>query len=107
MARYQVESGSVRMVVQADDARKAALWAVHRVLRQVLPLGDDSEETDGDAEEQAVRRGCAVMGDVLRLRTLDGGTTARYRFATFDVVTEWTRLMIALARLERDMATAV
>lgn len=119
MAKFEVQSGSLRMVVHADDARKAALWAVHRAMQQILPIYDDASLTATDKERCAVRRGCAVMGEVMRLRRIEeesdtpcGGerlsrTGRAVRFATFDVVTEWNRLMVALARLEQQLAAAV
>ncbi len=108
MAKYQIESGSLRMVVRADDAHKAALWAVHRALQQVLPIYDDESLSAEQREYCAVRRGCAVMGEVLRLREVDDqGAATHYRFATFDLVTEWNRLMVALSRLEQQLLAAV
>ena len=41
MAKYYVQSGTMRSVVEAESSRKAALWAVHQAMRQVLPIEDE------------------------------------------------------------------
>ena len=43
MAKFYVQSGTFRSVVAADSARKAALWAVHQVMQQVLPTDEDTD----------------------------------------------------------------
>jgi hypothetical protein len=41
MAKYYVQSGSVRAVVDSVDVERAALWAVNEVMDRALSLNDD------------------------------------------------------------------
>ena len=38
MSKYYVQSGTLKMVVHSASEDRAALWAVHQVLAQVLPV---------------------------------------------------------------------
>lgn len=105
MAKYYVESGTLRMVVQADDARGAALWAVHKALQQVLPLYDDESLEPQQKQQQALQHGLLVLDDVVSLSEIGYGR-ADYRLATAELVLEWNKLMIALTRLENDLLAA-
>jgi hypothetical protein len=95
MRRYQVESGSMRMTVRADDAHRAALWAVHQTLQQVLPGGSGRERPPGTM----------VLSDRVQIRPLEAGAACEpMSLETCDLVTEWSQLMVALARLETSLA---
>ncbi len=108
MAKYYVVSGTLRMTVQAEDARSAALWAVHKALQQVVPMYDDEELTADDKQRQALQRGLMVLGDSVELSEIGFGRSEAQRLATYDLVTEWNQLMIALTRMENElMKTAV
>jgi hypothetical protein len=107
MAKYYVQSGTLRMVIHADDARKAALWAVHKAMQQILPLYDDDNLTAGEKRQSALRRGHDVLGNEMTLSELGFESAQNAKFDTFDVVTEWNQLMVALARIEESMMTAV
>jgi hypothetical protein len=107
MAKYYVQSGTLRTFVSADDPRKAALWAVHKVMQQILPLYDDQEMSAAEKQTRAYQRGHAVLGDELCLSELGFESAENVRFETFDVVTEWNQLMVALAKMEQSIMTAV
>jgi hypothetical protein len=109
MAKYYVESGTLRMMVQADDVEKAALWAVHKALQQVLPFEEDESEemSIADKQRRVVARGCMILGHSMRLSELGYGREDAARFATYDLVNEWSKLMLALARFEESLMTAV
>lgn len=108
MAKFYVESGTLRMMVQADDVEKAALWAVHKALQQVLPIEEDA--TDGlsvtEKQRRVVARGCMILGDTLRLSEVGFGREDATRLATYDLVNEWSKLMVALARFEEQLMSA-
>jgi len=107
MPKYYVQSGTLRTVISADDPRKAALWAVHKAMQQILPIYDDENLTAQQKKHAAYRRGYAVLGDEIRLSELGFESAENACFDTFDVVTEWNQLMVALARIEETMMTAV
>ncbi|TWT32098.1 hypothetical protein [Blastopirellula retiformator] len=95
MAKYYVESGSVRLVIQAADARRAALWSVHRVMEQVLPL---VEEVPDEADQEPV--GGMVLGDAITLNEQGFDRLADTQYDTLEVVAEWSQLMLALDKIE-------
>lgn len=45
MAKFYVQSGSVRAVIDSVDLDRAALWVVNLVMGDVLPL-DEAEESE-------------------------------------------------------------
>ena len=91
MSLYLVQSGTLRLTVQADDAHKAALWAVHQSFRQVLP---DHRECIGAPDERTP----TALGRRIRVLRQDAEEAASLE--TYDIVLEWNQLMIALAGLE-------
>lgn len=104
MAKYYVTSGSLRVVVQAQDARSAALWAVHRALQQVLP---EAEADEGTACEDRAGRSYMVLSDTIELNEIGFDGYETQRFATDDLVSEWGKLMIAVNRMQHQIMTAV
>lgn len=105
MGRYEVRSGATRMVVQARDARCAALWAVHKSLQQVAPLPGDSA-ADSKADSAPRSGAMVVLADRLTVSPLgrEGRPTkgACWSVDTAEIVTEWNQLMVALSRLPLD-----
>jgi hypothetical protein len=101
MPKYYVQSGSLKMILQAKDSRSAAIWATHRALSQSLPfLCDDT--ADYAALADLTRLGESI---VVSQQGFCGQDSSR--FETLDVVNEWNRLLIALDRLqERVLTTA-
>jgi hypothetical protein len=53
MAKFYVQSGSVRAVIDSVDLDRAALWVVNLVMGDVLPL-DDMEGDENENETDAV-----------------------------------------------------
>ena len=102
MGIYRIDSGTVHMVVRADDARRAALWAVHRSLQQILPLYDDRQLSAADKQRRAAAEGCLVLDDMVRVAPADERSTGRsgraVELPTAKLVEEWSRLMVALSR---------
>ena len=51
MAKFYVQSGSVRSVVDSVDLDRAALWAVNEVMDHTLSL--DGQSLDGDLHDES------------------------------------------------------
>lgn len=96
MAKFYVESGNVRIVVHADDAQKAAIWAVHRTMQQVLPPMEDNLVT----EEIDVLEPPRVLGDEIFVSERGFGRRDALELETFEILKRWNQLMAALAELE-------
>jgi len=105
MAKFYVESGNLKLVVHAKNARGAAIWAIHRAMSQMLPfLSDDSRQLLNAARDPV------MMGELIKTSERGFGRTDGSMHDTFDVVTEWNSLMVALDKLQNDVsaeATAV
>jgi len=98
MAKYYIESGKLQLVVHAKNCRGAALWAVHRSLSRLLPfVADEPSLVEQD------ERNLAALGETISASERGFGRADAQQFDTFEVVTEWNQLMVALDRLE-DLA---
>lgn len=101
MAKYYVQSGTLRTVVQAESSRKAAIWAVHQAMQQVLPIeGQPERPASSDDGEVAVLSG--------RVTVCESGFEGEQvtTLPTLDVVNEWNELVSTLDRLERMLYRA-
>lgn len=107
MGKYYVQSGTLRSVVQADSGRRAALWAVHQAMQQVLPIEDDLQgETPTGKSERVSGSGVAVLAAKVCVSEKGFGRADAMSLATMDVVTEWNQLVTTLDRLERMLYRA-
>ncbi|MBI1248580.1 hypothetical protein GC197_12165 [bacterium] len=104
MAKFYVESGTVRLIVDAADARRAALWTVHRALEHILP--NEEEDLDVDALPEVDHDGSMVLGDVMRLSERGFESQETFVYDTLNVVSEWSQLMMALSSMEHELGAA-
>ncbi len=100
MPKYYIQSGTVRTVVSAEDGHRAALWAVHKVMQQIVPTYDDAVETAEEKAAQAHCGGMFVLDSTIRLSEQGFDRDDCDTLTTFEVVTEWNQLMVALDRLQ-------
>lgn len=106
MAKYYVQSGTLRTIVQAESSRKAALWAVHQAMQQVLPV-DDQTGVDVDSKSQKAACGeVSVLSGRVQISEIGFDRTDGKTLATMDVVTEWNQMVTTLDRLERMLHRA-
>lgn len=94
MPKFYVQSANLEMVLQANDARCAAIWAVHRTLSPLLPFLCD-EPADCRAADRAGR-----LGDTIRVNERGFDRPDSDIFDTLDIITEWNQLLVALDRLQ-------
>jgi hypothetical protein len=101
MPKFYVQSGDLKMVLQARDSRCAAIWAAHRTLSQSLPF---LCEEPADYAELA---DLTQLGETIRVsqRGFDRDDTAV--FATLDVVSEWNQLLVALDKITAGLECGV
>lgn len=98
MAKFYVQSGELEVVLQANDSRCAAIWAVHRTLSQTLPF---LCEEAGDLVELG---GLTRLGDSVTVSQRGFDRSDAEMFDTLDVMTEWNHLLVALDRLQERYA---
>ena len=103
MAKYYVESGTVKMVAEADDARGAALWTLHRCMEQVLPVCPDDPLMPEDKAERIGERGCWVLGEAISTCEQGFGREDVEQHDTAEVFAEWNQLMMAVSNLQQRL----
>jgi hypothetical protein len=106
MAKYYVQSGNLRTLISAEDTEKAALWAVHCAMRQVVPVYDDEELSPQEKSQLSVVGGVRVLGNTIRISELGYDRDDAAELDTFELLVHWHQLMTALSRLEAMSRTA-
>ena len=107
MAKYYVQSGTLRSIVEAESGRRAAIWAVHQAMQQVLPIDQQDEcnanRSNGDPMRE---KPLAVLSGKLRVSAcgFDRGDAAE--MATLELVGEWNQMVTTLNRLEQMLYRA-
>lgn len=103
MAKFYVSSGNLQLVIEADHAGAAAIWAVHRCLSQVTPFGDEESPTKNERLSfQSVAPQRRLGGTIEISERGFGGDDTR-ELATLPVVAEWSRLLVAVDRLYEQL----
>lgn len=102
MPKFYVESGNVQWIVTAKTRRGAALWALHRTMTKVMPFVSGEEE---DGYEVAMKD-APRLADEFRVHEQGFGREEADRYDTLDLLGEWSELLVALAKLERDVLGA-
>ena len=106
MAKFYVQSGTLRSVVQADSRRKAALWAVHQAMQQVLPMDDEQLTAANSEGGPRQEKTLAVLSGKVRVSQCGFDRSDATQMATMEVVSEWNQLVTTLDRLEKMLYRA-
>ncbi len=101
MAKYYVQSGTLRTIVQAESSQRAALWAVHQAMQQVLPMEDAEGTTPKTKSDQVSGAGVAVLSGRVRISERGFDNSDAKELPTMEVVNEWNQLVMTLDRLEK------
>ena len=99
MSKYYVQSGTLKLVVHSASEDRAALWAVHQVLAQVLPVFDDAELSAQEKQDVASFRGMQILEEEIEVSKRGFDRDDATIFRTAHLVTEWSQLVIALEKL--------
>lgn len=101
MAKYYVQSGTMRSVVEAESSRKAALWAVHKAMLQVLPIEDSDGQTPETKSRDVADKGVAVLAQTVTVSERGFDRQDAAKMLTLEVVTQWNQMVTTLDRLHR------
>src|SRR4051812_41729797 len=93
MAKFYVQSGNLKMVLQARDSRCAAIWAAHRELSETLPF------LDGEEPNNVTGKASSGLAETIHVSQRGFDRKDATVFQTLDIVSEWSRLLVALDRL--------
>ena len=100
MPKFYVQSGSLKMILQARDSRCAAIWAAHRTLSESLPFLCENVEDYTDVSN------LTQLADSIRVSQRGFDRCDAAVFNTLDIVTEWNQLLVALDRLQAALENA-
>ena len=103
MAKFYVSTGNLQTVIEADHARAAAIWAVHRCLSQVMPCASAAAEND-DTPSYEAGVPHRYLGETIIVSERGFGGEDKQQLATLQVVAEWGKLLAALDKLQQDMS---
>lgn len=100
MAKFYVESGSVRAVVDSVDLDRAALWVVNLVMGDVLPLdvGDDEGTLEEPKEMNAHH-----LGETIRISEQGFCRDDAWVVDTLESFRHWYDLFHAVSTMSRDL----
>ncbi len=104
MAKFYVQSGTFRSIVEAESSRKAALWAVHQAMQQVIPMDEDIIATP--ASESACEKELSVLAGKVKVSQAGFDRPDAAQLPTMEVVGEWNQLVSTLDRLEKMLYRA-
>jgi hypothetical protein len=114
MPKFYVSSGNFHLIIEADHSRAAAIWAVHRCLSAVTPFVSERED-ERTLGENAVEPGTLCyeaaepqrrLGHSVHVSEQGFGGADEQELATLPVVAEWSRLLVALDRLQQGLQAA-
>lgn len=104
MAKFYVQCGLSRQLIQAEDARGAALWAVHQIIEQAIDL-DSIDWTDEDQINNVdLIRVMLALDDQVLVSEIGFGRCEAGAFETPDIMTEWNQLIVAVSRLQTRLS---
>lgn len=106
MSKYYVQSGSLRSVVEAESSRKAALWAVHQAMQQVLPIEEENPSVTEANGQKRPEKALAVLSGKLRVSQCGFDHGDATQMITMELVSEWNQMVTTLDRLEKMLYRA-
>ncbi|KAA1260647.1 hypothetical protein LF1_31870 [Rubripirellula obstinata] len=98
MAKYYVQSGTLRTIVSAESAGKAAIWAVHQAMQQVFPMDGDSPVPQD--------KPAAVLASKLSVSEQGFDRNDSVVTPTIEVVSQWNEMVSTLDRLQQMLHRA-
>ncbi len=104
MAKFYVQCGLSRQLIQAEDARGAALWAVHQIIEQAIDLESIDWMDEDEINNLELIRVLLALDEQVLVSEIGFGRGEAGAFATPDIMTEWNQLIIAVSRLQLRMS---
>jgi hypothetical protein len=103
MAKFYLQSGSAKLILDSEDSQRAALWLVHRVMESIGDVYEDKSLDDERKLDSAIVESLLDLGPSIYVSERGFDRTDADQFETFDIVMYWHQLMIALSRLDRQL----
>lgn len=101
MAKFYVQSGTLRTVIDSVDVDRAALWAVHQAMQQIAPFEGETEAEPNEKSLHLTKTGILVLGETIAISEIGFDRDDAARIETFDAFHEWHCLAKAMDHLEK------
>jgi hypothetical protein len=104
MAKYYVESGSFRGIVDVADAEMAAVWAIHRVMIAPTPSNDrdHSASCEDDPSQADSDLGLFRLADEIATSERGFGSSDSELIATSHAFIRWAQLVYAMEKIASE-----
>ena len=96
MAKFYVQSGTLRGIVDSEDAERAALWAVHTAMEQVMPLECEQASIEMNSNGPS---NMIALAETIELSEVGFDRDDCLRIDTFDAFQHWNLLLKAVEKL--------
>ena len=105
MAKYYVQSGQVKMIMDAQDVQGAALWAVHSRLGSIASIYEGEEYTEAEQLDQVLMAALIELDTTVSVSELGFDRSDAVVMESFDLAVQWHQLARALMRLGGEGAS--
>jgi hypothetical protein len=99
MAKYYLQSGTVRLVIDAEDQERATLWFIHRSLEALTSLYEDDTLDPHRKLDTVMIESMLDLDELIQISEQGFDRNDSETRDTLDTVLYWHQLMIALSRL--------
>ena len=96
MAKFYVQSGTLRAIIDSEDAERAALWAIHTAMEQVMPLESEQESIEMIASGPT---NMIALAETIELSEIGFDRDDCLRIDTFEAFQHWNMLLKAVEKL--------
>ncbi len=96
MAKFYVQSGTLRAIIDSEDAERAALWAIHIAMEQVIPLESEQKSIEMIASGPS---SMIALAETIELSEIGFDRDDCLRIDTFDAFQHWNLLLKAVEKL--------
>ena len=96
MAKFYIQSGTLRAIIDSEDAERAALWAIHTAMEQVMPLESEQESIEIIASGPT---NMIALAETIELSEIGFDREDCLRFDTFEAFQHWNMLLKAVEKL--------
>lgn len=96
MAKFYVQSGTLRAIIDSEDAERAALWAIHTAMEQVMPIESEQESIEMIASGPT---NMIALAETIELSEIGFDRDDCLRIDTFEAFQHWNMLLKAVEKL--------
>ena len=96
MAKFYVQSGTLRAIIDSEDAERAALWAVHMAMQQVMPIEIEQTAIAMNLEGPS---SMVALAETIELSEVGFDRDDCLRIDTFEAFQHWNQLFKAVEKL--------